>query len=176
MINPIINLQRQLEKVLKKGECHNTPSDNDSGSYEINLPYYGRETPEEWLVWKDKLLKAVDGQSISLGPLRYMFTERLLTDDAKSTFNQAALDIGIHTVDNFNNYFGNDQTYAFYKHKRYLHRHLAKPRSMKLCSLINKFQELNVNLEEFPPDKEGQETAPLHVDETIDAIYHSVLC
>ena len=31
-----------------------------------------------------------------------MFIERLLTGDTKATFNQAALDIGIHTVDDFN--------------------------------------------------------------------------
>ena len=31
-----------------------------------------------------------------------MFTERLLTGDAKAVFNQAALDIGIRTVENFN--------------------------------------------------------------------------
>ena len=46
LVNIIINLERPLEKVLKKGEyiaikLHNTPGDNDSGSYEINLPYYG---------------------------------------------------------------------------------------------------------------------------------------
>ena len=95
LVNPIIDLERPLEKVLKKGEyiaikCHNTPGDNDSGSYEINLPYYGGGTPEEWLVWKDKLLKALDGQGISTGPQRYTFTERLLTGDAKATYNQAA--------------------------------------------------------------------------------------
>ena len=31
-----------------------------------------------------------------------MFTERLLTGDAKATYNQAALDIGIRTVNDFN--------------------------------------------------------------------------
>ena len=45
-VHLIINLERPLEKVLKKGEYiaikrHNTPGDNDPGSYEINLPYYG---------------------------------------------------------------------------------------------------------------------------------------
>ena len=65
-MNPIIDLERPLEKVLKNGEyiaikCHTTPGDNDSGSYEINetnLPYYGGGSPEEYPVWKDKLLKA----------------------------------------------------------------------------------------------------------------------
>ena len=55
LVNPIINLERLLEKVLKNREyeaikCHNTPGDNDYGSYEINLPYYGGGSPEEWLV------------------------------------------------------------------------------------------------------------------------------
>ena len=51
---------------------------------------------------KDKLLKALDGQGISTGSQRYMFTERLLTGDAKAIFNQTALDIGMCTVDNLN--------------------------------------------------------------------------
>ena len=93
LVNPIIDLERPLEKVLKKGEyiaikCHNTPGVTDSGSYEINLPYYGGGSPEEWLVWKDKLLKALDGQSISTRPLRYTFAARLLTGDAKAILNR----------------------------------------------------------------------------------------
>ena len=106
LVNPIIDLERLLETVLKKGEyiaikCHNTPGDNDSGSYEINLPHYGGGSPEECLVWKDKLLKALDIQSISMEPLRYMCNEMLLTGDMKAAFYQPTLDIGICTVDNF---------------------------------------------------------------------------
>ena len=184
LVNPIIDLERTLEKVLKKREYiaikyHNTPGDNDSGFYEINLPYYGGGSPEEWLGWKDKLLKALDGQSISMGPLRYMFTECLLTGDAKASFNQAALGIGICTVDNFNKVLLEITkhvfpAYAFCKQKRYLCRHLVKPRSMKLRSFISRLQELNAYLEEFPPDTEGQETAPLPADDIMDIIYHSI--
>ena len=70
-MNPNFNLERPLEKVFKKGKHlaikrHNTPGDNDSGSYEINFPCYGGGIPEEWLIWKDKLLKALDGQRISM--------------------------------------------------------------------------------------------------------------
>ena len=55
LVNPIIYLERPLEKVLKKGEyiaikCYNSPGDNDSGSYDINLPSYGGGLPVEWLV------------------------------------------------------------------------------------------------------------------------------
>ena len=45
---------------------------------------------------------------------------------------------------------------------------------MKLHGFISRLQELNAYLEEFPPDTEGQETAPLPTDEIMDIIYHSM--
>ena len=54
------------------------------------------------LVRKDKLLKTLNDQGISTRPLRYTFNERLLTGDAKATFNYGALYIGVCTVDDFN--------------------------------------------------------------------------
>ena len=136
LVTSIIDLERPLEKVVQKCEyiaikCHNTPGDNNTGSYKINLLYYGGGSPEECFVWKDKLLKALDGQSISTEPFWYTFTERLLTGDAKAVLNQSALDIGICTVDNFNKVLL-DMTkhefpsYNFHKKKRYLRRHLVK--------------------------------------------------
>ena len=52
------------------------------------------------LVWEDELLKALNGPGISTGLIKYLFTERLLVEDVKATFYQAALNIGICTVDN----------------------------------------------------------------------------
>ena len=76
LANPIIDLGMPHEKVVKKGEyiaikCHNTFGEHELGSYEINLSYFYRGTLEERLVWKDKVLKALDGHSISTGPSRY---------------------------------------------------------------------------------------------------------
>ena len=62
--------------------------------------------------------------------------------------------------------------YAFCEQKRYFCRHLVKPRSMKLCGIISGLKELNANLEDFPPDTEGQETATLPTGEIMDIIYH----
>ena len=42
---------------------------------------------EQWLVWKDKLLKALDSQGIITVPQRYTFTESLFTGDTNKTFN-----------------------------------------------------------------------------------------
>ena len=98
----------------------------------------------------------------------------------KATFNQAALTIGIRTVDNFNKVLMEMTKHAFpacafCEQKRYRRRHLVKPRSMKLRSFISRLQEFNVYLKEYPPDTEGQETASLPAGEIPDIIYHSCL-
>ena len=148
LVKPITDLERPLKKVFKKGvyiaiKYHDIPGDNVSGYYEINLSYDGGGSPEEWFVWKDILLKALDGQGISTGPLRYTFTETLLTDDAKATFNQAALDIGIRTVDNFNKVLLEMTkhaftAYAFCEQKRCLLRNLVKPKCVKFECILKR--------------------------------------
>ena len=153
LVNPIIDLERLFEDMLKNGgykaiKFHNTPGDYGSGYYETNIPYNGGGLYEEWLVWKAKLLKGLDGQSISTGPQRHMYTKRLLTSDAKPIFNQAAQDIGIHTVDNSHIVLLEMTKHAcpahiLHKQKRYLRRHRIKPRSMKLHTFIRRLQELN---------------------------------
>ena len=45
---------------------------------------------------------------------------------------------------------------------------------MKLHSFISRLQEKNAYIEKFPPDTDGQETAPLPADEIMDIIYHSM--
>ena len=43
-----------------------------------------------------------------------------------------------------------------------------------LSNFISRLQELNAYLEEFQPDTEGLETAPLLADEIMNIIYHSM--
>ena len=64
--------------------------------------------------------------------------------------------------------------YDFCIQKWYLRRYLIKPRTIKIYSFISRLQELNAYLEDFPPDTEGQETAPLPADEIMDIIYQSM--
>ena len=84
-----------------------------------------------------------------------------LPGDAKATFNQAALDIGMCSVYNFNRVLPEMTihvfpAYAFCKQKRYLCRHPIKPKSIRLLSFISRLQELNAYLADFPPDIKGQ--------------------
>ena len=90
------------------------------------------------------------------------------------------MDIGIRTVDNFSKVLLEMTkhvfpAYTFREQKRYLRRHLVKPRRIKLSSFISRLQELNVYLEEFLPGTKGQETTPLPADEIMDIIYLSIV-
>ena len=81
------------------------------------------------------------------------------------------MDIGIRPIDNFNKVIADMTkhafpTYTFRKQKRYMHRHLVKPRTMILYSIISSLH--------FHPETEGQGTAPLPADEIMDIIFHSM--
>ena len=56
---------------------------------------------------------------------------------------------------------------------RYLHKHLIKARSMKLCTFTSGLQKPNTYFREFPSDTGGK-TTPFPTDEIIDTIYHSI--
>ena len=108
-MNPIISLERPHEKFLNESKyitikCHNTPGDSNARSCEFNLPYYRGGSSEEKLVWKDRLLKVLDGQSISTAAQRYMFIKRiyLVIGDIKETVKHADLNISIDVVEIFN--------------------------------------------------------------------------
>ena len=63
-----------------------------------------------------------------------MFTERLLTGDAKATFNQATQITGIRTVENFNKVLmemtkHGFPAYAFREQKRYLRSVIGRCKS-----------------------------------------------
>ena len=58
--------------------------------------------------------------------------------------------------------------YSYREQNRYLYRHLARPRSMKLRSFISMIHELNTY------SAEGQETAPLPAEEIMEITYHSM--
>ena len=66
LVNLIINLflTRFSKKEVIAIKCYNTPGDSGSGSSETNLYFHEGGTPEEWLVWKNKFIKALDSQSI----------------------------------------------------------------------------------------------------------------
>ena len=62
LVFPAISLDRPEPKQLATGQyltlkCQNTPSDPDSTTYNLQIPYFGSGTAEEWLNFTDNLNK-----------------------------------------------------------------------------------------------------------------------
>ena len=130
LVNHIIDLERLLEKILKKREylavsCQDIHGEMDSILFEINLPYYGGISPEEQLVQKDNLLKAFDGQSIGTGSLTLTTLPWILVYILLIKFMELSQLAFLTNV--------------FHKQKRYLHSsHLTKPQSITLRTFISR--------------------------------------
>ena len=171
MINPVISAYRHD---LKKQEyiafkCHNTPGETTSATYEVHIPYFGSGLPEEWVVLTDQLAKGIHGQDITTAPGRFDFILRLLTGDAKATFEQKARDITSHTVANFDTALKATTkhvfpTHAFRKQKRYLRRYIDKPTDMKVRKFVTRIVEFNSFFVHFPSE----------TDENCESLYHSL--
>ena len=64
-------------------------------------------------------------------------------------------------------------THAYREQKRYLRRHLKKPKDMKVRKFATRIVELNSCFAHFP-SATGENWESLHEDEVIEIIYHSL--
>ena len=183
LIVPAIPLGRPEKKVLTKGQyveykCFSVPGDTESPAYNIQIPYFGTGTPEEWLMFLDNLDKALVGQHITDGPGRYTFTERLLKGDALATFRLKTLEVGTRTVDHFNEVMAQLTAHIFPVHayreqKRFLRRFLKKPKDWTVREFVTHVQEINAYLIFFRTETQDA-AAALPEDELVEALYHAM--
>ena len=183
LIVPAIALSRPEKKVLTKGQyveykCFSSPGDTDSPAYNIQIPYFGSGTPEEWLMFLDNLDKALVGQHITDGPGRYEFTERLLQEDTLATFRLKTLEVGTRTVDHFNEVMARLTEHIFPVHayreqKRFLRRFLKKPKDWTAREFVTRVQEINSYLVFFRTETQ-EAAASLPEDELVEALYHAM--
>ena len=183
LIVPAIPLGRPEKKILTKGQyveykCFSSPGDTDSPAYNIQIPYFGTGTPEEWLMFLDNLDKALVGQHITDGPRRYEFTERLLKGDALATFRLKTLEVGTRTVDHFDEVMARLTEHIFPVHayreqKRFLRRFLKKPKDWTVREFVTRVQEINAYLIFFRTETQDA-AASLPEDELVEALYHAM--
>ena len=107
-IKPVIPLERPGKSELKRTDMlqfklRSVPTDPDSITYELSIPYFGEGTPEELLIFLDSVDKAIVGTNITNAPDKYALLQRLLKGDALSAFNNATDKYGTKTEDNFVN-------------------------------------------------------------------------
>ena len=171
LVVPPISVEKESTKTLSKDKyqsykCRTTPTDKDSPTYEIAVPYFGDGTPEKWIQFLRLLKQVFKGQGDSTGPARFVKARQLLVGNALTSFESHVSSIDGHT-----------ETLASFKlammavsqdvfpkraaqtQKRYLRRYLRKPAEMTTKKYAARVVEINSYFKYFPW-VEGSSSAP----------------
>ena len=180
LLKPAIGLRRPEQKdegknADEKIKCRTNPTDANSTTYEIPMSYFRDGTPEEWLLFKKKLKRCIDGQNATTGQAKFALARRLLAGRALADFNHAALIHGGETVPNYKRCIeavtlGVFPQKGLQDQKRWMRRFLKKPRDMPVREYIARVIEINNYLEEFPPVTIGGNATKLPDDELLDLL------
>ena len=184
VVIPAISLDRPEPKQLSTGQfltlkCQNTPGDADSTTYNLQIPYFGSGTAEEWLQFVDNLNKGIKGQNIRRGDKRYELAEKLLIGEMLTAFKTQADARGDRNQNNFKLVIKDLASYVFkstdyWDQKTYMRRYMVKPRSLSIRPYVARVRELNSYLEHFPTGNVNVEATSLGEDEIKDVLFHSI--
>ena len=75
---PPIPLDRQVKKLLVRSQyitlkLRSNLTEDTSQTYDLILPYYNSTSPEEWLIFRTDLNKAIIGQNITQGMVTFLY-------------------------------------------------------------------------------------------------------
>ena len=102
----VILFTRPTPRTLERGTYHmyklrTDPADPDSLTYELSIPFFTKESPEEWIKFRRGLKAVLKGQNVTQGPASYAVAKTLLKGDALMVFEQAEIAHGNQTVPHF---------------------------------------------------------------------------
>ena len=181
LIKPPIGLERPKQesgKYSEKIKCRTNPADASSTTYEIPMEYFKEGTPEEWLIFQDKLGRCITGQNATSGVAKFALTRRLLDGQAKTAFENAARVQNAHTNATFQACLMAVTEDVFppkslLNQKRYMRRFLRKPVEMTAKDYIARVCEINSYLTAFPTEP-GRQATKLPTDELLDLLEFGV--
>eukprot|EP00957_Ditylum_brightwellii_P092706 7059242-Ditylum_brightwellii.AAC.1 len=102
----VIAFTKPTPRQLKCGQFHTyklrtTPSDTNSPTYKLSIPFFDEGLPEEWIKFRQGLQAVLKGQNMMQGPLSYAVAKTLLKGDALMVFEQAEITHGNQRVPHF---------------------------------------------------------------------------
>ena len=91
---PAIALDRSEAKVLPSGEYHQyrlktNPTKKDSPTFELQVPYFSRGSPEQWLKAKKNIELVIRGQNVTEYKNQLEVARRILKGAALTAFNSS---------------------------------------------------------------------------------------
>eukprot|EP00980_Cylindrotheca_fusiformis_P019964 scaffold7032_cov94-Cylindrotheca_fusiformis.AAC.1 len=156
-------------------QCRQDPADRDSPTYTVLVPYFDNGTPEEFLMFLEKVKTVQTGQALTAGPEKYNQLRQVLKGNAKTVFDNAAR---VHHQETNARFVADVATLkasifpvnALAKQKRAIRRLLRKPAAMRMRDYAARMTELNNLLLKFPPRQAGGAATKIDDDELIQCI------
>ena len=147
--------KQEASKYAKQIKCRTNPADATSTTYDIPMGYFKEGTPEEWLIFMDRLGCCITGKNATSGAAKFALTRRLLDRAAKTAFENAAQLEGAHTNSSFQACLmavTEDVLLpkALLNQKRFKRCFLRKPTEMTAKDYISRVCEINSYLTAFP--------------------------
>ena len=180
-VPPPILYECPEKKELKKSEyvmmklC-SEPAKAESWMYKLAVPYFHSGMPDEWLLFKQALMKVIIGQNITTGPNKYAMVQHLLEGDALTKFNAKVAQHGNEMNQNFKLVIQDITKHAFPNQalavqRHYMQHYMHKLRDVKTQEYMVRVQEINEYLREFPGYEVGKELQP---DDMMDIVEYGV--
>eukprot|EP00957_Ditylum_brightwellii_P120827 9215411-Ditylum_brightwellii.AAC.1 len=149
----VIQFPRSAPRQLERGQFHvyklrTTPADATSPIYELSVPFFDRETPEEWIKFQCGLSAVLRGQNVTQGPPSYKVAKTLLKGNALTVFEQAEIAHGNQRVPHFNLCLDDVAEHVFPEkagqiQKHYMWRNICYSRDNTMKEWVAQVQELN---------------------------------
>ena len=132
-----------------------SPTDDDSSTYELTVPYFSDGTGQAALDVRANLNKIFTGQNITTGPDQCRMVRAILKGDALNAFNQKMTELGTENVNNCSIAIKEVVTNALpkkalLKQKRAMRKHFRFQAGMTIKGYVARFVELNDLLAQFP--------------------------
>ena len=184
LTKPPIPFEKPEAKALEKGQfhsykCKNDPSDKDSMTYQVDIPFFSSGTPEEWINFKSNLNDVFRGQGIAEGQSRFNVVKRLLKGSALTAFEMEEKKLEEFTCKTFDQCMASVANGIFHRgayrtQKDYIRFNTKKPMKLKANEWVDRVLELNSLLEKFPPPKTGKKPEKIPQDELLSILLYGL--
>jgi len=130
-----------------------TPADQESLTYEMQVPYYRSGKLEDWFKFRQNLQQVFLGQRITSGPNQFTMTRRFLSGSPEKVFNRKAAE-GTETVAHLKVCLQEVTKYllppnALKKQREYMRNGCFKPEDMSIKDYLSRIHEMNEHLAMF---------------------------
>ena len=120
------------------------------------MAHFKDSIPKEWLLYKNRLTRCLDGHGVMARPAKFSLTRRLLLGRALANFNNAA---SLRTTETREHYLqcihvvtlGVSPQYALKEQKTWMRCFLKKLQDMCIKEYVDRVVKINDYLLQFPP-------------------------